>query len=243
MLDAAQVDGLVYVVSEWVAATDLAGLLADGPLPAPRPAALATELAAALAAAHDAGLAHLCLQPEHVLRTAHGQLKVAGLAVDAAARGIDESDPRRRPSATSTGSARCSTRADRPVAGRGDHRAAPGASTTTPRATRDRSARCVPHDLDELTCRALGCQGPARAAGGPPRAWPSSGGRRGGPPAPGRVRRDPGGASVRRRWPRTGGRAGRRRRGSQPVPRSGAGLVAAAVVLVTGLVLFGGSWC
>ena len=61
------------------------------------------------ARAHDAGLAHLCLQPEHVLRTAHGQLKVAGLAVDAAARGIGEGDPSGPPRATSTGSAPCCT--------------------------------------------------------------------------------------------------------------------------------------
>ena len=42
------------------------------------------DVADALASAHRQGLAHLCLQPDHVLRTSHGQLKVAGLAVDAA---------------------------------------------------------------------------------------------------------------------------------------------------------------
>ena len=34
VLDASDVDGVVYVVSEWVSATNLVELLADGPLPA-----------------------------------------------------------------------------------------------------------------------------------------------------------------------------------------------------------------
>ena len=80
VLDASEVDGVVYVVSEWVSATNLVDLLADGPLPpaearrspstSPRPSPRLT----------GPGLAHLCLQPEHVLRTTHGQVKVGGLA-------------------------------------------------------------------------------------------------------------------------------------------------------------------
>jgi hypothetical protein len=49
---------------------------------------LAHEVAEALSAAHVAGLAHLCLVPDAVLRTHHGQVKVSGLAVDAAALGV-----------------------------------------------------------------------------------------------------------------------------------------------------------
>ena len=83
---------VVYVVSEWVSATNLADLLADGPLQPAEARQLAVEVAEALSAAHRAGLAHLCLQPEHVLRTSHGQVKLAGLAVDAAVRGVAAAD-------------------------------------------------------------------------------------------------------------------------------------------------------
>jgi hypothetical protein len=53
---------------------------------------MAAEVAGALDAAHGQGLAHLCLTPEHVLRTSHGQIKVAGLAVDAAVHGRSHAD-------------------------------------------------------------------------------------------------------------------------------------------------------
>jgi hypothetical protein len=93
VLDANEADGVVYVVSEWVTASNLADLIADRPLTPGHACELATEVANALDAAHREGLAHLCLTPEHVLRTSHGQVKVAGLAVDAAVRGLTASDP------------------------------------------------------------------------------------------------------------------------------------------------------
>ena len=245
VLDAAQVDGLVYVVSEWVPATDLAGLLADGPLPAREARELATELAEAISTAHDAGLAHLCLEPEHVLRTAHGQLKVAGLAVDAAARGIGGSDPRQA--------------AERDVQGIGAVLYAaltarwPGETATAlPPAPRADDAAChprqvragVPHDLDELTCRALGLPGT----------------RKGGLPDPRELARAlEAGAGGTTRLPVVGHDDRQDRRvgpapvapapeaeraaGDEAPSRSRAAVlawVAAAVVLVTGLVLFGG---
>jgi serine/threonine protein kinase len=93
VLDANDTDGVVYVVSEWVTASSLADLIADRPLTAGHACDLATEVAHALDAAHRQGLSHLCLTPEHVLRTGHGQIKVAGLAVDAAVRGLSAADP------------------------------------------------------------------------------------------------------------------------------------------------------
>jgi hypothetical protein len=93
VLDANDTDGVVYVVSEWVDASSLADLIAEQPLTAGHACDLATEVANALDAAHRQGLAHLCLTPEHVLRTSHGQIKVAGLAVDAAVRGLTVTDP------------------------------------------------------------------------------------------------------------------------------------------------------
>jgi hypothetical protein len=92
VLDANETDGVVYVVSEWVSATSLSDLLADRVLPAGQARDLTVEVAGALDAAHQQGLAHLCLTPEHVLRTAHGQIKVAGLAVDAAVQGLQATD-------------------------------------------------------------------------------------------------------------------------------------------------------
>ncbi len=88
VLDASQTDSVVYVVTEWVAGSSLADLLGDGPLPPGEARLMVAEIAEALAAAHEQGLAHLCLRPEQVLRMAHGQVKVAGLAVDAAVRGL-----------------------------------------------------------------------------------------------------------------------------------------------------------
>ena len=155
VLDANQVDGHVYVVSEWVAATDLAGLVSDGPLPAAEARALAADLAAAMSAAHDAGLAHLRLGPEHVLRTAHGQLKLAGLAVDAAARGQHAADTAAHSDVHGIGAVLYAALTARwpgeqpsalPPAPMADD------AVCTPRQVR----AGVPHDLDEIACRALG---------------------------------------------------------------------------------------
>jgi F5/8 type C domain-containing protein len=161
VLDASQVDGHVYVVSEWVAATDLAGLVSDGPLPAAEARSLAADLAAAMTAAHADGLAHLCLGPDNVLRTPHGQLKLAGLAVDAAARGQQ---------LTGNGT---TARSDVHGIGAVLYAALTGRwpghqQTSLPPAPMADDAVCtprqvragVPHDLDEIVCRALGL--PAR---------------------------------------------------------------------------------
>ena len=126
---------MVYVVSEWVSATSLVDLLAEGPLPAAEAHAMALDVAGALAGAHEQGLSHLCLQPEHVLRTPHGQVKVAGLQVDAAARGLEATGPddaaHRDTAGRSVGALR---RPHRPLARRRRHPAGPG--------TARRRARC-----------------------------------------------------------------------------------------------------
>jgi F5/8 type C domain len=165
VLDASEVDGVVYVVSEWVSATNLVDLLADGPLQPAEARDLGLEIAEALAAARRAGLAHLCLQPEHVLRTAHGQVKIGGLAVDAAARGIEypsAADAARRDArdaaaivyAAVTGRWPGTDQTGLPAAPRdGDH-------ACTPRQVR----AGVPHDLDDVVSRALGLPGSHGAA-------------------------------------------------------------------------------
>jgi serine/threonine protein kinase len=166
VLDASKVDEVVYVVSEWVTASHLVDLLADGPLPASEARALTIEIAGALAAAHDAGLAHLCLAPEHVLRTSHGQVKLAGLGVDAAARGITEPD-RESAAARDTEAAAGILYAALTARWPGD------TPSRLPAAPYDGSALCsprqvragVPDDLDDVASRALGV--PGRHHGGP----------------------------------------------------------------------------
>jgi len=93
VLDASDTGDMVYVVTEWVAASSLADLLTDGPMSPGEARVMVAEIARALEAAHQQGLGHLCLQPEHILRTTQGQVKVAGLAVDAAVRGVHVSSP------------------------------------------------------------------------------------------------------------------------------------------------------
>jgi putative peptidoglycan lipid II flippase len=89
VLDASTDGGVVYVISEWVQGRSLAAALGDGPLPPTEAARVVGEVAAALAAAHEIGLAHLCLLPASVLIADSGQVKVIGLGVDAAIRGIE----------------------------------------------------------------------------------------------------------------------------------------------------------
>ncbi len=168
VLDASEVDGVVYVVNEWVRATSLTALLADGPLPGPEVRAMTVEIAEALGAAHRDGLAHLCLEPEHVLRTHHGQVKIVGLAVEAAVRGLDADGPW-EPAAA----ARRDTQGAAQVAYAALTARWPGGTTAgLAPAPHDGEALCsprqvragVPHDLDEVVARALEVPG----AHGPP---------------------------------------------------------------------------
>jgi hypothetical protein len=165
VLDANETDGVVYVVSEWVGATNLVDLLADGPLPPTAARDLALDIAGALGAAHRAGLAHLCLQPEHVLRTTHGQVKLGGLAIDAAVRGLEAVDAEDASRRDAEGTARVAYAAltARWPGGPGTGLAAAphdGSALCTPRQVR----AGVPHDLDVVVSRALripGTPGPA----------------------------------------------------------------------------------
>ena len=165
VLDASQVDGVVYVVSEWVAATSLVDLLADGPLPPTEARDLALDIAGALDAAHQAGLAHLCLQPEHVLRTSHGQIKVGGLAIDAAVRGIEPASAEDASRRDAEGTARVAYAALTARWPGGPGTGLPAAPHDGPTLCTPRQVRAgVPHDLDVVVARALRIPG---APGGP----------------------------------------------------------------------------
>ncbi|HEY8978587.1 MAG TPA: protein kinase family protein, partial [Streptomyces sp.] len=96
VLDAVEENDLVYVVHEWLPdATELTTLLAAGPLEPHDAYQMVSQLAAAMAAAHREGLAHLRLNPNAVLRTSTGQWRIRGLAVNAALRGITSDTPQR----------------------------------------------------------------------------------------------------------------------------------------------------
>ncbi|MGH8892060.1 MAG: hypothetical protein ACRDWY_01935, partial [Actinomycetes bacterium] len=157
VLDASEVDGVVYVVTEWVRATNLVDLLEDGPLPPHEALALGADVAGALAASHEQGLSHRCLQPEHVLRTSHGQTKVAGLGVDAAARGLvpdADVDAARHDTHGAASVLYAALTARWPGEGDTGLAAAPhdGGALCSPRQVR----AGVPDELDDVVCRALG---------------------------------------------------------------------------------------
>ncbi|MFC9328344.1 protein kinase family protein [Kitasatospora sp. NPDC057015] len=93
VLDAVQEGELVYVVREWLPdASDLAKLLADGPLEPYDAYQMVRQVTDAIATAHRRGQAHLRLTPRCVLRTEGGQYRINGIAVDAALRGLPVDD-------------------------------------------------------------------------------------------------------------------------------------------------------
>ena len=82
-----------YVVMEWVAGDSLHDLLAEGPLEPGQSAEIIAEGADALASAHAAGVAHLCLTPGSLRWTPGGGVKLVGLGIDAALSGTTADDP------------------------------------------------------------------------------------------------------------------------------------------------------
>jgi hypothetical protein len=83
----------VHVVTEWPSGVRLAELVAAGPLEPWRAARMIAEAAQAMAAAHEDGLAHLCLAPDSLWCGVQEEVKITGLEVDAALFGTRASDP------------------------------------------------------------------------------------------------------------------------------------------------------
>jgi putative peptidoglycan lipid II flippase len=89
----AETDGpYAFVVREWVSGRNLTAALGDGPFDTDDAVYVARELAAAMASAHRAGLAHLRLEPDTVVLADNGQVKVVDLAVDRVLRGTSADD-------------------------------------------------------------------------------------------------------------------------------------------------------
>jgi hypothetical protein len=76
-----------YIVTEWPRGVHLDDLLAAGQLDVAAALVIAAEAASALAAAHDAGIAHQCLTPRALAWAPDAGLKITGLGVDAALAG------------------------------------------------------------------------------------------------------------------------------------------------------------
>lgn len=142
-----------YIVLEWPVGETLADMIAADVLDPASGARIVAETAAALAGAHAAGLAHLCLQPEAVRWTAGGGLKVTGLGIDAALAGISAEDPE----LTDTRGLGALLYAALTGFWPGiDHPDLPPAPMSDGRPRRPRQVRAgVPSALDEVACRAL----------------------------------------------------------------------------------------
>lgn len=243
-----------YIVMEWAAGEPLDDLLAAGPLDPSRAAQIVAEAAAALSAAHAAGLAHLCLVPGSLRWTSGGGVKIVGVGMDAALAGITSDDPAL---ADTRGLARLL------YAALTGHWPGQGSEVLPPAPVADglpRSPRQVragvPAVLDDITCRALFQQDrrggvplttPGQLAGAlsaaipptpPPKAEPQR------PPSRAPEFRDTGPMGRDGEyWPREGQPAGRRDRPGRaergrraPVSRIKAGVVVLLVLAVVAAV-------
>jgi serine/threonine protein kinase len=71
-----EIDGHLYVASEFVGGQSLRDELDRGPLPPARVVTIALAIARALAVAHEHGVVHRDLKPENVVTTPRGDIKV-----------------------------------------------------------------------------------------------------------------------------------------------------------------------
>jgi len=152
-----------YVVMEWVAGDSLHDMLADGPLDPGQSAEIIAEGAEALASAHAAGVAHLCLTPGSLRWTSGGGVKVVGLGIDAALSGTTADDPALADTWGLGKLLYAALTAHWP--GEGWPALPPAPQSPDGRPCSPRQVRAgVPSAIDDITCRALfqdGRSGPA----------------------------------------------------------------------------------
>jgi len=152
-----------FIVTGWPSGACLADVLTAGPLDPWQAARVIAEAADALAAVHEAGLAHLCLSPACLWCGPGGEVTITGLGILAALTEAQDGDPvladtrglARLLYAALTGYWPGDGSAALPPAAR------PGGRTARPGQLRPG----IPEGIDSVTCRAL--SGPARE-GGPP---------------------------------------------------------------------------
>ncbi len=239
-----------YVVMEWVAGDSLHDMLADGPLEPGQSAEIIAEGADALASAHAAGVAHLCLTPGSLRWTNGGGVKVVGLGIDAALSGTTSDDPALTDTWGLGKLLYAALTAHWP--GEGWPALPPAPQSPDGRPCSPRQVRAgVPSAVDDITCQALfqsehgdgtGMTSPAALAGALHRVIPAPAP----PPAqhtgPDWDEMPPGPPTGQRYWqlapepPRRGVPPGPRRPGGRP-RASGAmlGLGAVLVVVLVGI--------
>jgi serine/threonine protein kinase len=76
-----EIDGHLVIVSEYVPGETLRTLISSGPIEPARAHSIATQIAGALAAAHEAGVVHRDLKPENVVITPGGLAKVVDFGI------------------------------------------------------------------------------------------------------------------------------------------------------------------
>jgi serine/threonine-protein kinase len=76
-----EVDGRLFIASEYVEGHSLRSEIENGALERTRAIAIAADMARALCAAHDAGVIHRDLKPENVLVTTTGAVKVVDFGI------------------------------------------------------------------------------------------------------------------------------------------------------------------
>ncbi|UYM07355.1 protein kinase family protein [Solicola gregarius] len=84
--------GQTYLVREWARAVSLDRILRQSTLPNRRSATIVSEVAEAMANAHEAGVYHLHLGPNAILIKDSGAVRITGLAVDEALHGEQSGD-------------------------------------------------------------------------------------------------------------------------------------------------------
>ncbi len=77
IFDIGDADGLKFITMEYVAGTDLRGVLSEkGKLPVPEALAIMRQICGALAAAHSEGVIHRDLKPGNIMRDENGRIVV-----------------------------------------------------------------------------------------------------------------------------------------------------------------------
>lgn len=153
VIDTAEDQGRVFVVTRWLAAAPLSDLLSAGPLPPEEARAVVAAVAEALATAAAEGVHHLVLDPRDVLLTDHG-IVVVGVGVRAALEGVRADEDAEGVDAWRLGALLYAALTARwpgyACAG------LPGAPVVGGRVARPRQVRAgVPDDVDEIAWRAL----------------------------------------------------------------------------------------
>ena len=76
-----EIEGQLFIASEYVAGRTLRAEIEHGPIPGARIVQVAADIARALAAAHEAGVVHRDLKPDNVLLTEGGRVKVVDFGI------------------------------------------------------------------------------------------------------------------------------------------------------------------